>query len=523
MIRDYPLSILRSPVPPSPELEKRILKTKRRFLKGDRLPDISTGDLLDLRSFVLIAHRPANTRAHSFSASPKLAMPAIGERKALVLLVDFQDNVSKTPVKSYEDMLFSSGKYRSGSLRDYYYEASYHKLTVKGDVSGGDKGWHRAPNSYSYYVNRKYGFGEYPRNAAKLVEDAVDIAAKHIDFAEYDNDGDGVVDALFIVHAGPGAEATGNTNHIWSHMSTIPAKTANGVKIINYSMEPEDGRVGVFCHELGHVFGLPDLYDYDMGSEGTGNWDLMAGGSWNNGGVTPAHPIGWCKVRLGWINPEMVQEPKDGVNLRPSCFYPDIYKLSFDGNDGKEYFLIENRQRIGFDRYLPGSGLMIEHIDEGQFNNNDQSRYLVNIEQCDGREDLNKNLNRGDEGDLYPNNLNNEFSADTNPSSRFYSGQDSHIDIKNISRSGENIVLDIAGGSISESGWHYNSSISMTFDDFASQWAWAYIADIGWRRIKEESSNGRSNAFNLCCRAAADGLKVHVYADNEFVHVIYLA
>lgn len=521
MIADYPLNMRPSPVPPSPELENRILRTKLRFLKGEALPDISTGDLLDLRSFVLIAHRPAYTRAHTLSPPSSPTKPAIGERKALVLLVDFQDNVSKTPLKSYEDMLFSSRKYRTGSLRDYYYEASYHKLTVKGDVSGGDKGWHRAPNAYAYYVDRKYGFGEYPRNATRLVEDAVDIAAKHVNFSEYDNDGDGVVDALFIVHAGPGAEATGNTSHIWSHMSTIPPKIMNGVKVINYSMEPEDGRVGVFCHELGHVFGLPDLYDCDMGSEGTGNWDLMAGGSWNNGGLTPAHPIGWCKVKLGWINPEAMEEPKDAAVIRPSCLYPDIYRLSMDGVGGTEYFLIENRQRIGFDSYLPGSGLMIEHIDESQSNNNDQSNYLVNIEQADGRQDLNKNLNRGDAGDLYPFKSNNEFSADTNPSSRLYSGKDMHIDIKNISRSGKNIVLDIVAGNIPKPVWHYNSTISMTFADCTSQWA--YVANIGWRRIKEKSPDGVSNIFSLCCQAVADDLKVHVYADKEFMYVIYLA
>jgi immune inhibitor A len=127
------------PVPPSPQLEQKILKTKQRFLTGESLPRKTTLDILDLQSFVLITHRPAYTRPHTLGAPASVStpVPVIGERKALVLLVDFQDNPSSKPRQHYTDMLFSSGKYPTGSLRDYYYEASYHKLTVTGDVSGG--------------------------------------------------------------------------------------------------------------------------------------------------------------------------------------------------------------------------------------------------------------------------------------------------------------------------------------------------------------------------------------------------
>ena len=72
----------------------------------------------------------------------------------------------------------------------------------------------------------------------------------------------------------------------------------DGVTINRYFMAPEDGRVGVMAHELGHLLmGWPDLYDTDYTSAGTGGWDLMAGGSWNGGGVYgPAHPTCWCKT-----------------------------------------------------------------------------------------------------------------------------------------------------------------------------------------------------------------------------------
>lgn len=516
------------PVPPSPQLEQKILRTKRQFLTGESLPTKTTQDVLNLQSLVLITQRPARTRQHTLGPSPtSMPSPVIGERRALVLLVDFQDNPSSKPRQHYMDMLFSSKKYSTGSLRDYYYEASYHRLNVTGDVSGGESdgesggesGWHRAPKPYSYYADEKYGFGEYPRNATKLVEDAVDLAAGQVNFADYDMDGDGEVDALFVVHAGPGAEVSGMTNQIWSHMSNIPPKTVDGVRVSRYSMEPEDGNIGVFCHELGHVFGLPDLYDYDMDSAGTGSWDLMAGGSWNNGGLTPSHPVGWCKATLGWVNPLPVSSSLKSVTLKPSILYPEIYRLPAGRNE-KEYFLIENRRRAGFDSYIPGDGLMIQHIDENQRNNNDQAHYLVDIEQCDGRCDLNKNANRGDEGDLFPARSSNAFSVRTNPSSKTYGGEDSGVVLKNIRRSGENIVIDLLTGEVSKAVWHYDRKITMAFAHSRSQWSWAFISGLGWRRIKDDASGEDASVVGLCAQAVALDRKVNVYADGSFLYAI---
>jgi immune inhibitor A len=514
-------------VPPSPDLEKRILKSKRSLLKGDTLPEKSSPDFLDLNSLMLISHRPAFTRAHTLSAPAASSTAVIGTRRALVILVDFSDHPAKQSREHYQEMLFSSAKYPTGSLKDYYREVSYGKLTVEGDVAGGDHGWYRAPQPYSYYCNGEYGFGNYPRNVTRLVEDAVDLAASDVNFAEYDADGDGEVDALFIVHSGQGAENTGNVSDIWSHMSAISPKTVNGVRVSRYSMEPEDGNVGVFCHELGHVFGLPDLYDYDMDSAGTGSWDLMAGGSWNNGGKTPAHPVGWCKARLGWVNPVEVEKSMVNVTLRPSALYPDMYRFQAEG-DGSEYFLIENRRKTGFDSYIPGEGLAILHVDENQKNNNNQSRYLVNIEQCDGRCDLNNNENRGDETDLYPTSSNSAFAVDTSPSSKLYDGRTSKVAVRNVRRSDGNIIVDLVSGGTSGSGgasgpsWHKKQTIDRTYAHCASQWAWAHVSGLGWRRIKEKSSDGVTNIFGLACEAVGSGLKVNVYADDSFIYMLYL-
>jgi immune inhibitor A len=412
-------------------------------------------------------------------------------------------------------MLFSRGSYPTGSLSDYYYEASYKQLKIAGDVSG----WYRAPEPYSYYVGTKYGFGGYPRNAYKLVEDVVDLASGDVNFAKYDTDGDGEVDALFVVHAGRGAEATGNVTDIWSHMSSITPRKKNGVAVSRYSMEPEDGKIGVFCHELGHVLGLPDLYDYDMDSAGTGWWDLMAGGSWNNNGLTPAHPIAWCKVRLGWVKP-IEGQSLEKIILQPSTAYPDIYRL---GPEGQEYFLIENRQRMGFDGSLPGEGLLVMHVDEGRSNNNDQNRYLVGIQQCDGRRDLERNANRGDAGDPFPSNINNAFSSDTNPDSCLYNGKESGVSLANISRKGETITLDISASAKSDAAWHNDQSIKLIFVRSSGEAAWALASTLGWRKVKKMSDGKVSDAYQLCCQAVADDIKVRLLADGSYIYGASLA
>lgn len=428
-------------VPASPELRAKFLRTRELLMNGDRLIQEAV-DVLDLRTFSLMSSR----RKHIHTTTGQLDS-VVGTRRALVLLVDFSDNEASQSQQHYADMLFSQGTYPTGSLKDFYWEVSHQKLMVDGDVSGqeGSKnGWYRAPQPYSYYTNNNYGTGAYPQNSQKLVEDLVDLADQFVNFADYDNDGDGIVDALFIIHAGDGAEATGNHNQIWSHKWEITPKTVDGVKVQTYSIEPENGTIGVFCHELGHVFGLPDLYDTDYSSSGTGEWDLMAGGSWNNGGRTPAHPTAYCKVKLGWVEPVTIFHDHQNVTIKPYATNDgQVYKLPIKELNSKEYFLLSNRHKVGFDKYLPGEGLIIEHVDENKTANTNEVHYLVDIEQCDGKQDLNKGANRGDANDPFPCAINHSFTANTTPNSKAYNGSDSEIAIADIQRQEDNITVEI--------------------------------------------------------------------------------
>ena len=252
-------------------------------------------------------------------------------------------------------------------------------------------------------------------------------------------------------------------------------------------MAPEDGRVGVMAHELGHLLlGWPDLYDTDYSSAGTGGWDLMAGGSWNSGGNRPAHPTAWCKTRVGWINPTVLWNNAQSVTIPPYENNAVAYKLPVGSQASSEYFLVSNRQQTLFDTNLPGEGLIIEHVDDAKNNNTDENHYLVDIEQADGKRDLNLNANRGDATDPFPTATNTAFTGSSTPNSNGYSGAASNIAITNIARSGDNITADINVGGVAARTWVYNKKVLSTYTWYGAQWAWANIegpwvaAGAGW-------------------------------------------
>ncbi|MBN1593896.1 MAG: M6 family metalloprotease domain-containing protein [Candidatus Coatesbacteria bacterium] len=364
---------------------------------------------------------------------------SVGDRRALLILVDFEDNPAQYGLDHFREKLFSKDEFPTGSFRDFYLDNSYGKLDIEGDVAG----WYRMPNDYSYYVNHYYGFGSYPQNAQKLVEDAVSAADEDVDFSDYDNDDDGIVDMLIVAHAG--VEGAGDPDGIWSHVSaTSGFLPTDGVYVFKFAMCPEISSIGVYCHEFGHVLGLPDLYDTDYSSTGVGSWTLMASGAHNGGGETPAHLDAWCKMRLGWIEPILVEEKLPSAPIPAVENEPVVYQLWTLGNVEDEYFLIENRQRIGFDAELPGDGLLIYHIDNSVRNNRDENHYKVAVEQADGLFEL-ESGGRADSGDPFPGITDNRrFDSYSTPNSRDYGNNKTHVEIVAISDSGLEMTANIA-------------------------------------------------------------------------------
>jgi M6 family metalloprotease-like protein len=389
--------------------------------------------------------------------------PVAGSRKAIVLLVEFTDNRANKGGHSptaFQRLLFdSTGAVETGSMYEYYQEVSYGRLFLYGHVSV----WLEAPQTNAYYADDQFGRGSWPRSSVRFAYDAVVTADPYVDFSEYDGDGDGEVDAVFIIHAGPGGEETGNPLDLWSHKSTIPANpngtgrgymTDDGVKVTTYTMQPEENDggqligIGVFCHEYGHILGLPDLYDRDNSSEGIGNWGLMGTGSWGGDGQspqTPVHLCAWSKEHLGWVEPIILDHNRSGVFINRVEDHPEVFKLWTEGTPGDEYFLVVNRQTIGFDSNLPNSGLLIWHIDNSVTTQNDnESHKLVDLEAADGNDDMDVGANRGDDGDTFPGTSGNRFfDFFSQPSSQKADGIPSQVSVLNISDSQPTMGADM--------------------------------------------------------------------------------
>ncbi|MGH3613669.1 MAG: M6 family metalloprotease domain-containing protein [Pseudonocardia sp.] len=516
-------------MPLDPRLMDRVIASRRALFAGEQLPGQPTDALLDVESLVKILARPSRTRPDTLAAPKANLAAVVGNRRVLVLLVDFADAPAQQGQQHYRDLLFSRATPPSGSMRDFFNEVSYGRLDVDGTVygSGGPvSGWYRAPRPKSYYTDGDFGFGNHPRNAQGLVEDILELASGDVDFSGFDADGDGAVEALVLICAGSGAEQTGDKNDIWSHKWEINPQVRDGVTLARYFMAPEDGRIGVMAHELGHLLmGWPDLYDTDYSSAGTGRWDLMAAGSWNGGGDRPAHPTAWCKAKAGWVAPTTVFGDEQQITLDAYENVGHVVKLPVGRPGSVEYFLLSNRQQTGFDDTLPASGLLIEHCDDSRANNTDESHYLVDVEQADGRRDLNLNANRGDSGDLYPSGGNARFDAGSTPSSRSYSGSDSGVAVTGVARDGDRVtahVSNILGATDEGAQWLYNQRVLATYAHHTEQFAWVNLDGLGWRRLRQGAPDGVGNLFDMCNLAVAHGRTVHVNVDSEYLYIAYL-
>jgi len=364
----------------------------------------------------------------------------------LLILIRFADESNTYPLSDFTSLV-NGPTYDLGCLKAYYSEVSYGAFTVNGTVVG----FYTASQNRSYYG---YASG-WPR-AAELAHEAI-VAARDagVDFAPFDNNGDGYVDGLFVVHVGPGAEA-GDDSYPWSHSwdltsAGVGAVSANGKIINGYTMEPEmvwagvRATIGVYAHEYGHAIGLPDLYDTDYSSSGIGNWCLMAGGSWNGpgrNGQSPSHMSAWCKQRLGWLTVNQVQydalnSPIDQVETNQA-----VFKLGNTSMPSSEYFLVENRQRTGFDDYLPGCGIAIWHVDDTRTSNSDDTHRWVDLEEAD-------NNPPSQASDLW---INKTFNGASAPNSNTYSGAATSVEVKVLSTAcAGTMIADLKVGRVGDS------------------------------------------------------------------------
>jgi len=371
--------------------------------------------------------------------------PMTGPLHIKVLLVDFVDRPAIYPSQRYKDLFFSDGDYPTGSLRDFYKEVSCGKMRITGSVHNE---WLRMPQKYVYYTNGTSGMeGRYPHNAKRMAEDAVNTAIKKgVTFEKkLSKFNDGVVTALIIVHSGRGGEELADEiagDYIWSHKWELKDKieVARDIYVVNYMTVPHDCKVGVCCHELGHLaFGWQDFYDPDYGENrndwaGTGRWDLMAGGSYNGSGTRPAHPASLHKVQHGWVRVRTVTTSRKIILHPHNAKKGAVVKLISPAYKSGQYLLLENRKREGFDFSLPGAGLLVWKVDErGEME--DVKKAGLYLIQADGKKNLDDDWNEGDAGDPFPGTGKKTSLGDVGQVSTSFGKKRSGITIKNIKRS----------------------------------------------------------------------------------------
>lgn len=408
-----------------------------------------------------------------FQKAANGAFPSKGKMKLLVVLMQFKDEPAIYTKQSFIDLLTQEGysvNGGTGSFRQFYNANSFGQFDLDITVMG----WYTAKRNrveYGKSDNSGANNSSYMTNVRELVGQAVDSAkAEGVDFSDYDNNKDGELDGLVIFHSGLGAEQ-GKNGYIWSHRSSLwggTSRTYDGVNISNYCINPSKRdfggitqvRIGVVTHEFGHILGLPDLYDTDQTSEGAGNWCLMAGGPWMNSERTPCQLSTWSKSELGWINPTIITK-KGSYELKN--FTDSLVAYRINTPVPNEYYILENRQLKGWDRYIPGRGLVIWHINTDKADNysrfgsndvnTDTSMYGVGVVQADGRRHLELGSNRGDAGDVYPGtSVNRSFTPISKPASllhevdNFGNPVSSNIFITSIIlRSDSVITFDLGG------------------------------------------------------------------------------
>jgi M6 family metalloprotease-like protein len=412
--------------------------------------------------------------APSVRAPRRASRASVGERlgqePVLVLLAQFQDRAGTIGAADWHERYFGG----AGSVRDYYDETSRGQFGFEpanetdtsggGAVNDGVIGWLSLPMDHpdTGAINNK--------NRA-VVKAAVEAADPFVNYKSYDKNKDGAIslDELHITVVVAGYEASYGWKrpYVWAHEWSLKADPkldwgtarADGVKIGAWKYgggytqfgemhraagEQHQATTGLIAHEMGHDLDLPDLYDIgDSDAWGVGDWSIMSSGSWgtkNNSeypGQTPPHFDAWSKLFLGWIEPERTTGP---VSLEQVETNGQVLQVRdnprgvdwFWGGGKGEYFLVENRELVGYDKSLPGCGTLIWRVEERFYANMRPGRRLLTLMEADGANGLD-GASSGDFGDPFPGVTGNTvFNDASNPSSKLSDGTPTGVVIKDL-------------------------------------------------------------------------------------------
>lgn len=385
--------------------------------------------------------------------------------RGLIILVEYSDLAfSRTDINAIFNDMVNKRNYDgfmsaslipekmeyTGSVRDYYYDNSMGQFDPQFDIVGPVK------IGYSQYD------AESSTNGKALVAAAAKASDGIVNFADYDRDGDGTVDMVYFIFAGYGANFSGNDSRLlWPHASTMFGVRLDNVTLSRYACSCEmygrqgsntiDG-IGTVCHEFSHVLGLPDEYDTDYASSGgqsihPATWSIMAGGSYRNKSRTPVGYTLYERYALGFAQPKLIDGAGD-FELKALNSSNEGYRINSAVKD--EFFLIENRQKEGWDAYLNGHGMIVTRVDstsvdvweDNKINCNPAHNYLEILRANPKTSTSGTTTTVTDsEGDPFPGSGNvTEITNETTPSLRSWTKSPTALSIKNIAEGEDGVI-----------------------------------------------------------------------------------
>lgn len=318
----------------------------------------------------LMKHSPAKVKQNSY----------LGKKKGLIILVyfsdvPFDDSHNKALYKRIaNEKGFREGNFK-GSIYDYFYDQSDGQFELTFDVVGPYK-----LSENQHYYGENFGENNSDKHAAEMVIEALKQADSEVDYSNYDWDGDGEVDQVFVIYSGQNEADGGASDCIWPHEWSLYSASyvygdgtgmqkMDGVWIDTYACGSELGYtgtiagIGTICHEFSHCLGYPDFYDTDYsGGQGMFAWDIMDSGSYNGDSFLPSGYTGYERWVAGWKTPVELTDTTHVESMKALQNGGETYVIYNKGNRD-EFYMLENRQWVGWDRGIPGRGLLIVHVD----------------------------------------------------------------------------------------------------------------------------------------------------------------
>jgi len=432
--------------------------------------------------------------------------------KYLVILVNFSDNVFSVvnPQLRYNEQ-FNSENYitdgATGSVKQYFKDNSMGNFDPAFEV----KGPVTLSKPMAYYGENNAITGD-DLHAEEMVFEACQLVENQVNFADYDLNNDGVVDNVYVIYAGYGEASGASANTIWPHAWEVSnATTLDGKLISSYSCSNElqgtadaviDG-IGTSCHEFSHTIGLLDLYDTDYETNGQGadvdSWSIMAAGCYNNAGMTPPYYIGVERESLGWGT-------ATELTAASNCTLGSIDKNQFYKISTKtpnEYYILENRQLIGWDSYLFHHGMLIYHVDKSaayasRWVDNTINVYsahqCVDIMEADGTAFVYDGTSAwvaSVKGDPFPGTSGKtEFTDASSPNAKSWNNDATEKPITAITESNGVISFKFMGGESIFGNFLALPATSITANSFTSNWNEGTNATQYLLNVYQKSSAG---------------------------------